>query len=73
MQQRSEYRLLGKKTEKAIKWVRGWQLFCRILEFNGALGILILMILLSHVDGITAWIMRIVVRRKSYTPPIGSK
>ncbi|KAJ6785959.1 hypothetical protein PWT90_08070 [Aphanocladium album] len=59
LRQRSDYRQLGKKTEKAIKWVRGWQLVCRVLEFNGDLGILILMILLSHVNGITAWIMRI--------------
>ncbi|PQK09704.1 hypothetical protein BB8028_0002g00280 [Beauveria bassiana] len=60
LQQRSEYRQLGKKTEKAIKWVRGWQLFCRVLEFNGALGIFILIILLSHVSAILAWIMRVV-------------
>ncbi|OAA69065.1 hypothetical protein ISF_03440 [Cordyceps fumosorosea ARSEF 2679] len=60
LQQRSAYKQLGKKTEKAIKWVRGWQLLCRLLEFNGALGILVLMILLTRVNGITAWIMRIV-------------
>ncbi|EGX94659.1 hypothetical protein CCM_02930 [Cordyceps militaris CM01] len=67
LQQRSAYQQLGKKTQKAIKWVRGWQLLCRVLEFNGALGILILMILLTGVNGILAWIMRIVVSYQSFS------
>lgn len=57
--QNSHYVPLGGQTKKWIKRLRGVQLLCRILEFNGALGALILLILVTNIDEVTGWIMRI--------------
>ncbi|KAG5953622.1 hypothetical protein E4U53_004409 [Claviceps sorghi] len=42
-----------------IKWLRIAQLFCRILELTGALGTAVLLVLVTDMDGLTAWVMRI--------------
>ncbi|KAJ9154973.1 P-loop containing nucleoside triphosphate protein [Pleurostoma richardsiae] len=57
--QRKPYRVLGARSKQWIKRMRKVQLALRVLEFIGAAGILVLMILISHVNGLTAWVMRI--------------
>lgn len=52
---------MGSRTKKWIKYMRGVNLFLRILELNGAIGILVLMILMNHMAQLTAWVMRITV------------
>lgn len=42
--------------------MRTVQLLLRILELNGAIGILVLMILMNHMTQLTAWVMRITVQ-----------
>lgn len=44
-----------------IVWMRRVQLALRGLELIGALGLLVLWILISNVDALTAWVMRIAV------------
>lgn len=61
LQQRPLYAPLGSKTKGAIKWSRRFQLFLRLLELNGALGIMVLMILFDNVDFATACTIRIAV------------
>lgn len=52
---------LGRRTKGAIKWARRFQWLFRMLEFNGALGILILMCLFKNMNTATAYIMRVAV------------
>ncbi|KAK2612878.1 hypothetical protein QQS21_001158 [Conoideocrella luteorostrata] len=53
------YLSLGRGTKRWIQWLRGVQLFIRSLEFNGELGILVLLVLITNIDDATGWIMRI--------------
>ncbi|KAI0132349.1 hypothetical protein BJ170DRAFT_592311 [Xylariales sp. AK1849] len=55
----SKYQPMSSTTKGWIKWTRRVQLGLRCLELVGALGLLVLMILISNVDALTAWIMRI--------------
>lgn len=58
---------LGRKTKGAIKWSRRFQWFFRVLEFNGALGILVMFCLFKDLSATTAWIMRVVVSERALT------
>ncbi|POR36632.1 Uncharacterized protein TPAR_03171 [Tolypocladium paradoxum] len=50
---------LGARTKKCIKWLRQLQLALRVLQLNGGVGVLALMILITDVDPATAWTVRI--------------
>ena len=50
---------MSERTKSVIKWIRRIQLGARILQCVGALGVLALMILISNVPALTAWVMRI--------------
>lgn len=52
---------MSNRTKKAIKWLRYLQQGLRLLELVSAAGILALMILITKVDDITGWVMRITV------------
>ncbi|KFA49539.1 hypothetical protein S40293_02897 [Stachybotrys chartarum IBT 40293] len=51
---------LGRRTKASIKWLRRVQLVLRLLQLNAALGLLTLMILITNVEPVTHWILRIV-------------
>jgi hypothetical protein len=53
---------MSPRTKSAIKWLRRLQLVLRLLEMNGAIGILVLTILFTNVDLVTHWVLRIAVR-----------
>ncbi|OTA63810.1 hypothetical protein K449DRAFT_414129 [Hypoxylon sp. EC38] len=55
----SRFRPLSSTTKWWIKSMRYVQLFLRIFEMIGGAGLLTLMILISNVDPLTAWVMRI--------------
>lgn len=55
------YATFNPRTKSWIKWLRIVQLLLRVLQFIGAAGILVLMILITKVDSVTGWIMRIAV------------
>lgn len=57
------YTPMSPRTKKCIKWLRRIQLGLRLLELNGGIGILVLMILLTKVEPVVGWILRIAVRR----------
>lgn len=44
-----------------IKWLRHFQLLLRVLELVGAVGILVLVILITKIEAVTGWIMKITV------------
>lgn len=52
---------MSPRTKQAIKWLRRIQVGLRVLELNGAIGLLVLMILFTKVDAITGWVLRIAV------------
>src|SRR3954467_14363190 len=58
----SKFKPMGKSTKEWIKRMRVVQILFRTLELIGAVGILVLFILISGVDPLTAWVMRITVR-----------
>jgi len=62
---------MGYKTKSWIKWSRIVQLGLRILELIAAVGLLVLMILITNVEALTGWVLRITVRSLdlSYLPP----
>lgn len=55
------YVSMGPRTKSGIKWLRRLQLFLRILELNAAIGLLTLMILITNVDVLQGWVIRITV------------
>jgi hypothetical protein len=55
---------MSRMTKSWIKGMRTFQLLLRILELNGAIGVLVLVILITGMDDLTAWIMRITVSLK---------
>ncbi|KAH9887821.1 hypothetical protein F4778DRAFT_421590 [Xylariomycetidae sp. FL2044] len=57
----TRFRPMSDTTKSGIKWARRCQLVLRSLELVGGLGLLVLMILISNVDPLTAWVMRITV------------
>lgn len=58
----TNFQSMSNATKTWIVWLRRVQLGLRCLELIGALGLLVLMILISNIDALTAWVMRIVVR-----------
>lgn len=52
---------MSRRTKEWIKVMRKVQLALRILELNGAIGLLVLMILITGTDPLIGWIMRITV------------
>ncbi len=58
---RNNYKPMGRRTKSFIVGLRRVQLGLRVLELVGALGILVMMILISHVDPVTAWVTRLTV------------
>lgn len=58
---RSQFRSFGPATKWWIKWMRIVQLAFRVLEMIVAAGILFLMIVITEVSPLTAWVMRITV------------
>jgi len=58
----TKYTPMSHRSKSAIKWLRRIQLLLRILELNGAVGLLVLMILVINVDLLQGWIIRISVR-----------
>ncbi|SPO02617.1 uncharacterized protein DNG_05290 [Cephalotrichum gorgonifer] len=53
------YKVMSRGTKKWIVWVRRIQLGLRVLQFNAAAGVLLLMILITGVDGQTSWALRV--------------
>ena len=68
---RTNWMTMGYKTKSWIKWSRIVQLGLRILELIAAVGLLVLMILITNVEALTGWVLRITVRSLdlSYLPP----
>jgi len=58
----TSYVNMGPRTTVAIKWLRRLQLFLRILQLNGSIGLLVLLILVTNIDLLQSWIVRISVR-----------
>lgn len=52
---------MSNATKSGIVWLRRVQLVLRCFALVAALGSLALMILISNVDALTAWVMRIAV------------
>lgn len=63
---------MSNNTKKWIKAMRNVLLFLRVLELNGAIGILVLMILISNIDQLTGWIMRVAVSSPTSAAPLRS-
>ncbi|KAI5920249.1 hypothetical protein F4810DRAFT_447627 [Camillea tinctor] len=55
----SKFRPMSSTTKWWIKWMRYFQMVLRALELIGGIGLLGLMIVISNVDPLTAWVMRI--------------
>ncbi|KAK3944798.1 hypothetical protein QBC46DRAFT_278791 [Diplogelasinospora grovesii] len=58
-QRNMNFKRVGPRAKSWIKGSRWAQWFLRILELVGAVGLLILMILINNVDSLTGWVMRI--------------
>lgn len=52
---------MSSTTKAWIKAIRVVQLLVRLLQFIGATGILVLVILITGMPGITTWVLRITV------------
>ena len=52
---------MSRRTKQWIVWIRWFQLGLRVLQLNGALGLLILTILITNVNEVTSWVLRITV------------
>ncbi|KAI1344574.1 hypothetical protein F5Y15DRAFT_366988 [Xylariaceae sp. FL0016] len=53
------FRPMSNTTKSWIKGMRYFQIFLRALELVGGIGLLVLMVLISNVDMLTSWVMRI--------------
>ena len=60
-----KYKPMGPTTKQFIVWMRKVQLGLRVLELVGGIGLLGLMILITKVDSLTSWVLRITVSRLS--------
>lgn len=58
---RLNFRTVGRSTKTWIRWMRGVQLGLRVLELVAAVGLLVLMVLISNVEPLTGWVVRITV------------
>ena len=54
-------------TKKKVKWIRITQIILRCIELLGAVGLLGMMILITDVEVVTAWLMRIPVSYSKQT------
>lgn len=59
---RTYYTPMSPRTKSWIKGMRRVQLVLRALELIGALGLFVLLILLTGMDMLAGWIMRVTVR-----------
>ncbi|ROW08026.1 hypothetical protein VPNG_06029 [Cytospora leucostoma] len=57
---RAPFKTFGPQIKWWIKWTRVVQLGLRVLELIAAAGILFLFVIISNVDALTAWVMRVV-------------
>ncbi|KAI1639858.1 hypothetical protein F4809DRAFT_48543 [Biscogniauxia mediterranea] len=55
----TRFQPMSSTTKWWIKWMRYFQMVLRALEMIGGVGLLGLMIIISNVDPLTAWVMRI--------------
>ena len=55
---------MNSSIKKKVKWTRLVQLILRCIELLGAIGLLATMTLMTGIDTLTAWLMRIPVSRK---------
>ncbi len=55
--------MIGYKTRAWIKSMRKVQLGLRVLELIAAVGLLIMMILITNVEPLCGWVLRITVSR----------
>ncbi len=62
--QREPYKTMSSTTKAWIKAMRVVQLLMRLLQLIAATGILVLVILITHIPGLTTWVMRITVRAR---------
>lgn len=53
---------MSPRTKKKVQYIRRSQLFLRICELLGALGLLFCVICIKGTQGTTGWIMRVPVR-----------
>ncbi len=58
---RTNYKPIGRRTKSWIVGIRVAQLCVRVLQIVGAIGILVLMILIDNVDPLTSWVLRLTV------------
>lgn len=58
---RLNFRTIGRSTKWWIRWMRKVQLGLRVLELIAAVGLLVLMILISNVEALTGWVLRVTV------------
>lgn len=55
---------MSSTTKWFIRWTRYLQIVLRALELIGGLGLVALMILITKVEIMTSWVMRITVSRR---------
>lgn len=67
----NDYVSMSPRTKKWIKGMRHLQWLLRLLELNGAIGLLVLIILITKVDAVTAWVLRIAVSSYYAVTPTG--
>ncbi|KAK1755981.1 hypothetical protein QBC47DRAFT_201251 [Echria macrotheca] len=56
---RMNFRTIGRSTKSWIKGMRKLQFCLRLLELVAAVGMLVLMVLISNVEPLTGWVLRI--------------
>lgn len=57
----NNYLSLGPRFKSYVKWLRWFQLALRLFELVASAGLVVLMILVTKVDDVNKWIMRITV------------
>jgi hypothetical protein len=53
---------MSRRKKQWIVRIRFVQLIARVLQLNGAIGLLVLMIIINNVDPLYAWVLRFTVR-----------
>ncbi|KAK5657681.1 hypothetical protein OQA88_2753 [Cercophora sp. LCS_1] len=56
---RMNFGYMGRRTKAWIKGMRKFQLVLRVLELLGAIGLLVLMVLINNVETLTGWVLRV--------------
>lgn len=52
---------MGQRSKAWIKRMRKVQFVLRLFELVGAVGLLVLMVLISNVEALTGWVLRVTV------------